>query len=330
MLPGAFIVAALLAWGATVEYRELTEPAPVKPGDVIEEAIAQLRQRALNASRVDWVEARRAALDTSRSGRRRDLDIALGDLVRRLEDGHSSYLPARAARPLISADGLAGANPLAQMLPAVQGVPRLAVNSYASLDPDQGRQAAAGLRQLAMKVMQEPRCGLLLDLTSDRGGNMYPMLQGLSPLLPDGVLLQFENRSGSRSELRLAADGLWLGEALLDRPLPGEATVDVQRLTPIAVLTGPGTASSGEMVALAFKALENVRFFGRTTAGLTSGNEVIPLKHGGMIAVTTTLAVDRTGHVYRGGLTPDEVFQDDEAAAIAAVAWVKQRCGRGG
>jgi hypothetical protein len=316
----------LLAWGAMLEYRRITVLAPANPAEVIDEAVAQLRQRALNAGRVDWVEARRIALETAGSGRLSDLDFALYDLVHRLGDGHSFYLPARAVRPLLSPSEASGTNPLGLMLPVIDGVPRLAVNAYASLDPAQGRQAAAGLRKLVTGVLQDPGCGLLLDLTNNQGGNMYPMLQGLLPLLPLGVWLHFRDASGSLTALRRDGDGLWIGETRMDGPAP----VDVQAVRrmpmPIAVLMGPNTASSGEMVALAFKGLPNVRYFGKATAGLTSGNEPIALKHGGLIAVTTMRVVDRSGHVYEGSVRPDEPIEDADAAARAAAAWVRLSC----
>lgn len=321
-------LAAALTWGAVLEYREVTEPVPVPAADVVNDAIQQLQQRALNARQVDWLEARRIALDRARSGRHRDLDAALSDLVRRLDDGHSFYLPARAAQGLTAPDKAPAANSMAEPMPSIQGVRRVAVNGYAVLDPEAGREAATQLRQLVNAARQGQACGLLLDLTRNGGGNMYPMLLGLLPLLPEGALLQFEDGQGQRSVLRQVGGGIWLGETQVEALLPGEATASMRVPGPVAVLTGPHTGSAGEMVALAFKALPNARSFGQATAGLTSANTVLPLKHGGLIAVTTSVAADRLGQIYRGRIEPDERFDDMQAAAHSAATWVNQECGR--
>lgn len=319
-------LAGLLAWGGFVEYRELTEPAPVNPAEVVDEAVAQLQQRALNAAKVDWPEARRIAVEAASTGRRRDLDMALDRLVRRLDDGHSFYLPARAAGPMLAPLDRAESLPLGRLLAPVRGVPRLAVEGFTSLDPAQGRAAAAALRVLALGLRRDAACGLLLDLTRNHGGIMYPMLQGLSPWLPDGDWLQFQDASGARVALRRGADGLWLGPQRMSEPMADDAWPRGLPPRRVAVLLGSGTASAGEMVALAFKGLPHVRFFGSTTAGLTSGNEVLALRHGGVIALTTTLAVDRSGQVYGGSIAPDQVAGDDGAAARAAAEWVMKDC----
>ncbi|MFG6466038.1 S41 family peptidase [Roseateles sp. BYS87W] len=323
-------LAGLLAWGGWVEYRELSELAPVNPAEVVDEVVAQLQQRALNAAKVDWPQARRTALETASSGRRRDLDLALDRLVRGLEDGHSFYLPVRSAVPMLASSASAEPQPLARLEAPVRGVSRLAVDAFSSLDAEQVRKAAAALRALALTLRRDATCGWLLDLTRNRGGNMFPMLQGLSPWLPEGDWLQFEDASGARVSLRRGADGIWLGAQRVSEPVADDAWP--QGLPPrrVAVLLGAETASSGEMVALAFKALPHVLFFGRATAGLTSGNELLPLRNGGLIAMTTTRAVDRAGHVHHGSIAPDQAFGDDEAAALAAAAWVVQGCSPGG
>ena len=36
--------------------------------------------------------------------------------------------------------------------------------------------------------------GVIVDLRNNTGGNMYPMIASVSPLLPDGVVLRFKSR----------------------------------------------------------------------------------------------------------------------------------------
>ena len=97
----------------------------------------------------------------------------------------------------------------------------------------------------------------------------------------------------------------------------------------IAVLTGPGTASSGEMVAIAFRGQANARSFGQPSAGINTGNTPFPLRHGGLLVLATSTSLDRNGHRYAGPIKPDEshpLKAGSSGARERAAAWVKASC----
>lgn len=91
---------------------------------------------------------------------------------------------------------------------------------------------------------------------------------------------------------------------------------------PIAVLTDAETMSSGEATLIAFHGKPNVRTFGAATAGMATGNEVMPLDDGALLVVTTTREADRTGRIYGSEpIPPDQPAPD---ALAAAVEWLHQ------
>ncbi len=327
-LLGALLV-VLLGWGAWTEYDELTSPAVGKPDEVIREAIGLIRAHALRADEVDWVDAERAAVTLAGDrARRRDLDTALHQLTRRLNDGHSFYMPARVARGLSGGAPTAVSGQIAELLPPVDGVARLAVHTYASLDAAEILSAARALRAMLARALRDSPCGLLLDLTNNGGGNMYPMLSGLMPLLPQGPLLSFKDRMDAVTTLSHEGNSLRLSGNTVMEPLGGDAeTVEPARR--VAVLTGPSTASSGEMLVIAFKAASAVRYFGAGTAGVNSANTVLPLSNGCLLALTVSTTLDRHYQEYRASIPPDEGFNAIEGprgAALAASRWVQQDC----
>lgn len=162
---------------------------------------------------------------------------------------------------------------------------------YLKLPAFSGDLKAAGVYadKLAGALKKDDYQAVVLDLRDNTGGNMYPMLAGLSSLLPDEEFFQFVYKNDSktpvsRSEI-LSQSGLGVTE---EKP----------KQVPIAVLVNGLTGSSGEMTALAFKGLESVKIFGQPTAGYSTGNQVFQLYDGASIQLTTSRILDRTGKTY--------------------------------
>lgn len=155
----------------------------------------------------------------------------------------------------------------------------------------------------------------VVDLRENRGGNMWPMLEGLEPLLRGQTLGWFQRRDGNRTAWR-------------NRTTEHAAQVsDLGRL-PVAVLTSRDTASSGEAVVLAFRGRPRTRSFGTPTHGLSTGNAGFTLQDGTVLQLTTTRFVDRTGQVHGGPIEPDErvdslpLLEDAEAEAAR---WLRRQ-----
>lgn len=139
-------------------------------------------------------------------------------------------------------------------------------------------------------------CRWIVDLREDVGGNMWPMLGGLRPLLGDAGLGAFVSAKGS-SPLWHASDQV--------NVVPAQSLTLLDSAN-VAVLTGPRTASSGEAVAISFRGRPRTRSFGQPTAGLSTANENFTLPHGAMILLTVAIEADRTGKRYGDKIEPDE------------------------
>ena len=132
--------------------------------------------------------------------------------------------------------------------------------------------------------------GIIVDLRENTGGNMYPMISAVSPLLPDGVILQFQSRKRTTP--------ITLDYVVTSYDLTPGNIGKFPSSTPVAVLTSPHTGSSGEATLLCFRGLDNVKTFGGPSAGYASGNVTHLLADGYSLAITRSCDVARTGEVF--------------------------------
>ena len=327
----------VVLYGLTVCFTPATasEPEAQEDRQIVLDRVLQLAQeRALNASRVDWIDTRKVARQMLQ---RDDTDAGLRASVRyalkQLGDRHSLYLPprpeaapgAQQSRPPLPSQTqgtLMSVPPPAPIAVPTRGpanTPMLVLNAWSGRAvPAAATQARAALNDL----LTQPTCGFILDLSNNQGGNMWPMVGGVLPLLSTGPLGAFEYRDGKRAAIASTGNGLLhAGRAHALNDL----TLSLPKHVPsrIAVLMGPRTASSGEIVAVLFKGQGNVRFFGKPTAGVPTANSTFPLPNGGMLALTTAITLDRAGNGYAASLLPDE---ETAEPVVAAELWLAEEC----
>lgn len=155
-----------------------------------------------------------------------------------------------------------------------------------------------GLRDLSNRDAK----GWIVDLRDNDGGNMFPMLAGLAPLFDQSRLGYLVDADGKRDAWGVGPDGPAPNEA---EYIPLAHPVRLTRPLPIAVLFGPRTGSSGEIVILSFVGNKLTRSFGQPSFGLTTGNGIFPLSDGSELRLASTHMADRTGRTYSGALKPD-------------------------
>jgi carboxyl-terminal processing protease len=162
----------------------------------------------------------------------------------------------------------------------------------------------------------------MVDLTDNSGGNMWPMLVGLDPLLGEGILGAFAFPDVPPAPWFYRAGQAGVGEACLAQTMTGGYELQTT-LAPIALLTSTRTASSGEAVVLAFCGVQTRRF-GTPTRGLTTANEGFDLPDGATISITVATFMDRLGQIHNGPIEPDQVVDGDAAMLQdVAAAWLR-------
>lgn len=250
---------------------------------------------------------------------------AIRALLVRLGDHHSFLMrPQRVA--VFRTGGAANALPLVRV--QMDGVGYISVPAYSGADQAAAKSYVRAVFDSLARAVTEGAgtCRWIVDLRTNGGGNMWPMLGGLRPFLGEAGLGSFVSATGSGP--------LWRAWAQVSVEPPA-------RLAPlesanVAVLTGSRTGSSGEAVTISFIGRPRTRSFGLPTAGLSTANTMMMLPDGAVILLTTSVEADRTGKRYGGEIAPDELIPAGRSGAMddpqldRSVAWLKsQDCAPG-
>ena len=160
----------------------------------------------------------------------------------------------------------------------------------------------------------------IVDLRGNTGGDMGPMIAAVSPLLPDGTLLEFRTPALQYTSPVTLTEGRVEG---------GGSQVQAEAFKlgdiPVAILQDGKTASSGEAVLLAFRGLPRTRTFGAPSAGYCSANSMRQLYDGATVLLTIGTDVARTGEEF----CEDPIAPDVETAQPLedARAWLASELG---
>jgi C-terminal processing protease CtpA/Prc len=211
----------------------------------------------------------------------------------------------------------------------------MCVGQYAEWEkngPDFQRFAEK-LHGIVVDLQAQHPDGWLMDLRGNGGGNMWPMLAGIGPVLGEADLGAFESGNGDLEP--------WYyknGKAGSRSP-QGQEEISAELKQPpfmfpevpwVAVLLDRSTASSGEAVAISFAGRPRERSFGEHTGGFSTANQMYPLSDGAQLFLCVGIEIDRTGHRYLDGIDPDVKLvapesrptEDHDAVIQAAEEWV--------
>ena len=305
-------------WADNFQVEKLTRDDVGYPSEdaisYAEAALDTLRTHALRRDSVDWAEvhARMLAGILGAQAPSETYD-ALADAAR-FVDRHSSFLPPERlaqmrAEPTEEQPTAPLTLPAGRLL--ADHIGYINVPGIQVLDEVRIRTFADTLISLLADLDSAGACGWIVDLRENTGGNMFPMLSGLMPLLGTDNLGYFVDNDGESVPWYVVPVG---EEASRD----GTAVAGIATLAhalrqpdaPVVALVGPRTTSSGEVVALSFRGRPTSILIGAPTGGFTTGNEFHELSDGAVFNITSSVYADRTGHRYGGKINPDIAVND--------------------
>jgi carboxyl-terminal processing protease len=286
-------------------------------------ALSLMERNALHRNQVDW-RALRLVCNHRAAGASVPADTY--DTIRwalmQLEDRHSFFAPPERGDAAVAAGEWEGevSLPVGEWIgdriaclrvPGFRGSPRHAT------------QYADTLQTAIAEMDASDPVGWMIDLTENWGGDMWPMLAGLGPLLGEGELGSFVFPDELPAHWIYRTGGAFLRDVAFART-SGDGHRLRANAAPIAVLVTDRTASSGEAVLIAFVGRPNARSFGAGTRGLTTANEGFSLPDGATVMLTVGTYADRLGRVYGHAIEPDQRVQGGirEIEARAA-AWIE-------
>lgn len=174
-------------------------------------------------------------------------------------------------------------------------------------------------------------CGWILDLRRNSGGDIWYYIAGIGPILGEGEVGGFVYPDGKR-ELWKYQDGkvFWNEQERYESLVEGKIYRLKRPMPPVALLTGPATMAAGELAVITFQGRGNVRTFGEPTGGSPFLVFHTGLSDGSFLGVSGAFSMDRTGRIYEGSISPDEVVPTDwtrfgsgqDSVILAARDWL--------
>jgi C-terminal processing protease CtpA/Prc len=174
--------------------------------------------------------------------------------------------------------------------------------------------------------------GWIIDLRLNTGGNMYPMIAGISDLIGDNEKIGGFVTSDKKSEgeWMLKNGNIYIDDnQVLNRR---KVKIPVTKQLPVAVLISGFTASSGEMTAISLIGRKKTKIFGEDSAGYTTTNQGFKVDENSGLNLAIGYVVDRTGKIYIENVKPDvEIIGGDNFEEInkdkkitASIQWIKE------
>lgn len=247
-------------------------------------------------------------------------------LLYKLGDNHSFLMPPVVSENyarnsvLHQAEGNILSNSIAYIeVPSVSSMNSISLVDFAS-----------NLQNLIRKLDMSAPSGWIIDLRNNGGGNCWPMIAGIGPLLGEGIAGYLIDSNNKKYALSYK-NGASLSDDTIIVVIKNQA-YQIKKVTPIAILIGPKTASSAEILAICFIGKSNSKFFGEPSYGVTTGNADFKLKDGATLFLTTVIDADRNLKMYGDKLYPDyqisfsdKSYDDkDDPVILAAINWIKK------
>ena len=346
---------------STVTFEPGEMCAPCRP--YLDDAMARVRRQFLFTDRLQ-LDAMDRALHVAATGAAAigDMDGTMKELARQLGEAslaagvmpHGHYQTsaeyaalAAATDPAIAGTGKlegpaaaqspatppAGAAPFdTAMLDNQVGLIRL--RTFLEADMAAGASYAHALRDAIVALHGQGARGWILDLRSHPGGTLAPAVAALRPLLGKGAVGYVVDAAGQRQ------DGWVWGDPELPVAVAGSyftkesPSFDASDQA-VAVLFGPATMSTGEMLAIAFHGRPRSRSFGQPSGGATTIVRGRRDQYGNFLGIASGYAADRHGQRMFPQVMPDLLVDqppaganaDDQAPDLALAAardWLQQ------
>ena len=321
-----------------------------KAEKLLDETLTFMEKNYYRRAQVSWpVLAADAKARLREASNCEDAYSAISWCFRQLNEPHSFIMsPEKAARynahSSVEGDASDGPMPnLSELVGEIRGewlqdsVAYLTIPWVSTTDSLICQRIADSLQAVIARLDSRNISRWIIDLRKNSGGNCWPMLAGVGPLLGDGLYGYFV--SGEQRVPITYRDGSALqGRHVICRVSSrGYKTQRDQKS--IVVLTSKGTVSAGEIVALAFKGRAQTWLIGEPTAGMTTANATYSLSDRSMLVLTICQEADHKGRICEGSIQPDQMVAIETPALgdpvrgtasgdpvkDAALAWLQSR-----
>ena len=302
--------------------------------DFVEEVYGNMRSLSIRRDSVQWGRLHDRMLALARGARTTaDYYPSLHQALRMLGDNHSNHLTPAELRSTKKAGGT-NENPPVIVKRLPNDIGYIEIGSYWGFDKEKANAYVRAAHVKLRSIDSPDICRWIVDLRRNNGGNFWPMLAAVGPILGNGFAGRFITANDSR-EWGYQKGYIWFGDEWHRGVNANPETYALYNEYPlVAILTSDETASAGEATAVAFRGRPDARSFGGPTYGVSTSNSTIELSDSSLLILTSARYGDRLGRLYGGKLQPDtpvpgewnDDYAQDPSIAVAA-RWLKEsRC----
>ncbi len=317
-----FLSFTLLSCGGGSENKDSnSQDQPQIAQNYVVEILQIMKEHAITKYDVDWgkIETEVNALAANAKSIQ-DTYPAINKALELLKTNHSSLYSASgkilAYHSDFNCDQLFDINE-----PQIDNIGYIRVDSFSGSNDSSNQNFSTNIQKEISRQDSATLKGWIVDLRDNSGGNMWPMIAGLGPLLDDGLHGYFID-----ADEQISSWGYENGSSYLEENkivTVEEPYILLNPLPKIAVLSSRRVASSGEATLIAFKKQNNVRVFGTDSCGLSTGNQSFSLSDGSKLNLTTIVMADREQLKY-GGRIPVDQSEAQSDVVNKAVEWINQ------
>jgi carboxyl-terminal processing protease len=315
----------------------LTLPCMAKAEKLLDEALLFMQRNYYRKDEVSWPDLAAKAKQQLRAANNcEDAYASITWCFKQLNDRHSFVMPpAKAALYSGDDENAAPEPPLSDLVGEIRGewlqdsIAYLTVPWVSSTDSLVCERVADSLQSVIARLDERGISRWIIDLRRNSGGNCWPMLTGIGPLLGDGICGYFVS-SNEKIPIAYHDGSAFQGRHILCRVSTKGYRTQKEHKS-IVVLTGRRTVSAGEIVALAFKGRAQTWLIGEPTAGLTTANATYALSDKSLLVLSVCQEADYNGQICQGSIQPDKfietgsIVSGDDAAKQAAISWLMRQ-----
>ncbi|RUO73178.1 S41 family peptidase [Idiomarina ramblicola] len=312
----AFLLSQALTFSVYAQSAERSGDIP--PEVTAYEVLDLMKEHVVTREQVNWRVLKSELDNLERPFTRETLREALNLILKRADTGHTFYKSTVEPKFVMQRKFECVATNTYD-LPIIPGhIGYLRVNSFNAPSDKAKLRYIKELHDEINRQKDRDTKTWIIDFRYNSGGNMWPMLAAVAPLLSNGVHGYFVKPDGSKT-----AWGTYDGQSFLNNQFmigvekPSVGDVDM----PIAVLSSEQTASSGEALLVAVKDKANVRSFGEPSCGMSTSNRSFKLSNGATLNITTAIMASKSGTIFGGRIPVDE---SSSRPVEDAIQWINR------
>jgi len=307
-----------LFFGLIIFFFQCTHDEEIQPSPVLDELLKLGENNSINRYTIDWEDTKEQVYAVYKDVGE---DQAIRKFLAILGDNHSYYI-AENGKGISSSQIRCGSpNSNVSNIPDHVGCVQVTGFSGSSVE---GIAFANNIQNIIKNQDSENLIGWIVDLNRNTGGNMYPMVAGLGPILGDNVLGYFIDPDDEKIAWGYDNGSSYALSSSNSVTTVSEPYTLINTDVKVAVIISNQTASSGEATAVSFIGMPNTRFFGQATCGLSTANRSFSLNSGGTLVLTVSTMADRNMNAYGSQIQPDESFDDIQAMNNRILEWLNE------